>query len=147
MSDLTAHAYVYRTMPEVGGAVHTNSRHATAGDARGGKIPYVITSMANEFGGPIPLGPFRIIGDHSIGHGFVDPVRRHRSRGVLTQNDGPFTIGRSVTGVVIAAAMIEGIACCTSRAKTAPLRVPQEAIDCLYGCHQNSHGQGGGERP
>ena len=25
--------------------------------------------------------------------------------------------------------------------------VPQEAIDCLYGCHQNGHGQGGDERP
>src|SRR5690606_8320427 len=56
-SDTAAHAYVYRNMPEVGGVVHTHSTYAVAWAARGEEIPCVITAMADEFGGPIPVGP------------------------------------------------------------------------------------------
>jgi L-ribulose-5-phosphate 4-epimerase len=62
-SDTAAHAYVYRELPEVGGVVHTHSTYAVAWAARGEEIPCVITGMADEFGGPIPVGPFAIIGD------------------------------------------------------------------------------------
>ena len=58
-SDTAAHAYVYRNMPEVGGVVHTHSTFAVAWAARGEEIPCVITAMADEFGGPIPVGPVR----------------------------------------------------------------------------------------
>ncbi|HLT67194.1 MAG TPA: L-ribulose-5-phosphate 4-epimerase, partial [Microbacterium sp.] len=92
-SDTAAHAYVYRHMPEVGGVVHTHSTYAVAWAARGEEIPCVITAMADEFGGPIPVGPFAIIGDDSIGRGIVQTLRGHRSRAVLMQNHGPFTIG------------------------------------------------------
>ena len=95
-SDTAAHAYVYRNMPEIGGVVHTHSTYAVAWAARGEEIPCVITGMADEFGGPIPIGPFAIIGDDSIGRGIVETLRGHRSRAVLMQNHGPFTIG--VTG-------------------------------------------------
>ncbi len=70
-SDTAAHAYVYRHMPWVGGVVHTHSTYAVAWAARGEEIPCVITAMADEFGGPIPVGPFAIIGDESIGRGIV----------------------------------------------------------------------------
>ena len=62
-SDTAAHAYVYANMPEVGGVVHTHSTYATAWAARRESIPCVITAMADEFGGDIPVGPFAIIGD------------------------------------------------------------------------------------
>ena len=70
-SDTAAHAYVYRHMPEVNGQVHTHSPYATAWAARGEEIPCVLTAMADEFGGPIPVGPFALIGDDSIGQGIV----------------------------------------------------------------------------
>ena len=82
-SDTAAHAYVYRNMPQVGGIVHTHSTYAVAWAARGEEIPCVITGMADEFGGPIPVGPFAIIGDDSIGRGIVDTLKNHRSRAVL----------------------------------------------------------------
>jgi ribulose-5-phosphate 4-epimerase/fuculose-1-phosphate aldolase len=41
----------------------------------------------------IPVGPFAIIGDDSIGRGIVETLRHHRSRAVLMRNHGPFTIG------------------------------------------------------
>ena len=55
-SDTSAHAYVYRHMPEVGGVVHTHSTYATAWAARGEEIPCVLTMMGDEFGGPVPVG-------------------------------------------------------------------------------------------
>src|SRR3954470_5767360 len=68
-SDTAAHAYVYREMPEIGGVVHTRSTYAVAWAARSEEPPCVSTAMADEFGGPIPIGPFAIIGDDSIGRG------------------------------------------------------------------------------
>lgn len=95
-SDTAAHAYVYRHMPEVGGVVHTHSTYATAWAARGEAVPCVLTAMADEFGGEIPVGPFAIIGDESIGMGIVDTLRGHRSRAVLMRNHGVFTIGSTL---------------------------------------------------
>jgi len=81
-SDTAAHAYVYRHMPEVGGVVHTHSNYACAWAALGREIPCVLTAMADEFGGPIPVGPFAIIGDESIGRGIVETLSGHRSPAV-----------------------------------------------------------------
>src|SRR5687767_5442520 len=68
-SDTAAHAYVYKHMPEVGGVVHTHSTYATAWAARGEPIPCVLTMIADEFGGDIPVGPLALIGHDSIGQG------------------------------------------------------------------------------
>ncbi len=147
-SDTAAHAYVYRHMPEVGGVVHTHSTYAVAWAARGEEIPCVITAMADEFGGPIPVGPFAIIGDDSIGRGIVETLRGHRSRGVLMQNHGPFTIGSSAKDAVKAAVMLEDVARTVHIAKQAGpvIPIPQEAIDSLYNRYQNVYGQSTDDR-
>ncbi|MBS1906467.1 MAG: L-ribulose-5-phosphate 4-epimerase [Actinobacteria bacterium] len=142
-SDTAAHAYVYRNMPAVGGVVHTHSDYAVAWAARGEEIPCVITAMADEFGGPIPVGPFAIIGDDSIGRGIVQTLQGHRSRAVLMQNHGPFTIGADAKDAVKAAVMVEDVARTVHLAREAgPLiPIPQEAIDSLYNRYQNVYGQ------
>lgn len=142
-SDTAAHAYVYRNMTEVGGVVHTHSTFAVAWAARGEEIPCVITAMADEFGGPIPVGPFAIIGDDSIGRGVVDTLSGHRSRAVLMQNHGPFTIGSDAKDAVKAAVMVEDVARTVHYAREAgPLiPIPQDAIDSLYNRYQNVYGQ------
>ena len=147
-SDTAAHAYVYRNMPEVGGVVHTHSTYATAWAARGEPIPCVITGMADEFGGPIPVGPFAIIGDESIGRGIVETLRGHRSRAVLMQNHGPFTIGVTAKDAVKAAVMVEDVARTVHIAREAgPLiPIPQEAIDSLFARYQNVYGQSEDDR-
>ena len=91
-SDTAAHAYVYRHRPNVGGLVHTHSTYATAWAARGEPIPCVLTAMADEFGGEIPVGPFALIGDDSIGRGIVETLQGSRSRAVLMAGHGPFTV-------------------------------------------------------
>ncbi|GIG53916.1 L-ribulose-5-phosphate 4-epimerase [Demequina activiva] len=147
-SDTAAHAYVYRHMPEVGGVVHTHSTYGVAWAARGEEIPCVITAMADEFGGPIPVGPFAIIGDDSIGRGIVETLRGHRSRGVLMQNHGPFTIGSSAKDAVKAAVMLEDVARTVHIAKQGGdlIPLPQEAIDALYDRYQNVYGQSSDDR-
>ena len=142
-SDTAAHAYVYSHMPEVGGVVHTHSTYATAWAARAEEIPCVLTMMADEFGGPIPVGPFAIIGDDSIGRGIVETLSGHRSPAVLMQNHGPFTIGRDARAAVKAAVMVEEVARTVhvSRQLGEPLPIAQEHVDSLYARYQNVYGQ------
>ncbi len=147
-SDTAAHAYVYRHMPEVGGVVHTHSDYAVAWAARGEEIPCVITAMADEFGGPIPVGPFAIIGDDSIGRGIVETLTGHRSRAVLMRNHGPFTIGASAKDAVKAAVMLEDVARTVHIARQGGelVPIPQEAIDALFARYQNVYGQNSDDR-
>lgn len=145
-SDTAAHAYVYRNMVEVGGVVHTHSTYATAWAARGEEIPCVLTMMGDEFGGPIPVGPFAIIGDDSIGRGIVETLQNSRSRAVLMQNHGPFTIGKDAKDAVKAAVMCEEVARTVHIAKQLgdTIPIPPETIDTLFDRYQNVYGQRGG---
>src|SRR5207342_2377618 len=109
-SDTEAQAYVYREMPAVGGVVHTHSTYAAAWAVRGEAVPCVLTMCADEFGGDIPVGPFAIIGDDSIGRGIVETLRESRSPAVLMRNHGVFTIGATPRAAVKAAVMCEDVA-------------------------------------
>lgn len=142
-SDAAAHAYVYRNMAHVGGVVHTHSDYATAWAARGEAIPCVITAMADEFGGEIPVGPFAIIGDDSIGRGIVQTLDGHRSRAVLMRSHGVFTIGKDAKDAVKAAVMTEDVARTVhlSRQLGEPVPIAPESIDALFDRYQNVYGQ------
>jgi L-ribulose-5-phosphate 4-epimerase len=142
-SDTAAHAYVYRHMPEVGGMVHTHSTYATAWAARGESIPCVLTMIADEFGGEVPIGPFALIGDESIGEGIVATLRESRSKAVLMQNHGPFTVGKDARAAVKAAVMLEDVARTVhiSRQLGDALPMEQADIDSLYARYQNVYGQ------
>jgi L-ribulose-5-phosphate 4-epimerase len=102
---------------------------------------------ADEFGGPIPVGPFAIIGDDSIGRGIVQTLTGHRSRAVLMANHGFFTIGRDAKDAVKAAVLAEDVARATHLAyqlagpEGAPQPIPQDAIDRLFERYQNVYGQ------
>jgi L-ribulose-5-phosphate 4-epimerase len=142
-SDTAAHAYVYRAMPEVGGVVHTHSTYATAWAARAEPIPCVLTAMADEFGGDIPIGPFALIGNDDIGKGIVATLSGHRSPAVLMRNHGVFTIGKDARAAVKAAVMCEDVARTVHIARAGGPLVPIAPgdIDALYDRYQNVYGQ------
>ncbi len=142
-SDTAAHAYVYRNMESVGGVVHTHSNYACGWAAAGRAIPCVLTAIADEFGGEIPLGPFAIIGDDSIGRGIVETLANHRSKAVLMKQHGVFTIGKDAKDALKAAIM------CEDNAKSAFVaeqlgggqQIPQAQVDALFSRYQNVYGQ------
>lgn len=142
-SDTAAHAYVYRHMPQVHGLVHTHSTYATAWCARGEPVPCVLTMIADEFGGDIPVGPFAAIGDDSIGRGIVETLRESRSPAVLMRSHGVFAVGPSARDAVKAAVMCEDAARTVHIARQlgAVSPIDQSDIDALYARYQNSYGQ------
>jgi L-ribulose-5-phosphate 4-epimerase len=142
-SDAATHGYVYRSMPEVGGIAHTHSPYATAWAARGEPIPCVLTAIADEFGGEIPVAPFALIGGDEIGREIVDALDGHRSPAVLLRGHGVFSIGPGPRDAVKAAVMCEDAARTVHLARALghlePLD-PQD-IDALYHRYQNVYGQ------
>jgi len=142
-SDTEAQAYVYRHLDHINGVVHTHSPYAVAWAARGEPIPVVTTMCADEFGGDIPVGPFAVIGDDSIGRGIVDTLAGSRSPAVLMQNHGVFAVGPSARSAVKAAVMCEDVARSVhlSYQLGQPLRIPSSSVDALYDRYQNVYGQ------
>ena len=142
-SDTAAHAYVYRHMPEVGGVVHTHSAYATAWAARGEPVPCVLTAIADEFGGEIPVGPFALIGGDDIGRGIVETLTGHRSKAVLMRSHGVFAVGRGPRDAVKAAVMCEDAARTVhlARALGTPQEISKEHVDRLHWRYTHEYGQ------
>lgn len=101
-----AHAYVYRELSEVQGVVNTRSTLSLARAARGEPIPHVPT-IADEFGGPIPVGPFVSGWGDALGRGVVDTVRATGSPAVLMPGQGPFIVGPDAREALRVALLLE----------------------------------------
>jgi L-ribulose-5-phosphate 4-epimerase len=142
-SDTATHAYVYRALEHVGGVAHTHSPYATAWAAHGLAIPCVLTAMADEFGGDIPVGPFARIGGEEIGVGIVETLAGSRSPAVLMRNHGVFTIGANARDAVKAAVMCEDVARTVLLARTLGELTPLDPadVDALHDRYQNVYGQ------
>jgi L-ribulose-5-phosphate 4-epimerase len=142
-SDAATHAYIYRHLPRVGGIVHTHSPYATAWAAVGREIPCVLTAMADEFGGPIPVGGFALIGGEEIGQEVVRVLEHHPSPAVLMRNHGVFAIGPTPEAAVKAAVMCEDVAKTVFLAYQlgTPLELPEGSIEQLHHRYQNIYGQ------
>lgn len=106
--DAPTHLYIYRHRPDVHGVVHTHSSFATAFAAVGRPIPVCLTAMADEFGGPIPVGAYAQIGEEEIGREVVRSIGS--SPAILMKNHGVFTVGPDVMAAVKAAVMTEDVA-------------------------------------
>jgi L-ribulose-5-phosphate 4-epimerase len=142
-SDAATHGYVYRRMPHVGGIAHTHSPYATAWAAHGEPIPCVLTAMADEFGGEIPLAPFAPIGGDEIGREIVATLDGHRSPVVLLRGHGVFGLGAGPRDAVKAVVMCEDAARTVHLARALGALEPLEptSIDALHARYQNVYGQ------
>jgi L-ribulose-5-phosphate 4-epimerase len=140
-SDTASHLYIYRHRPDVGGVVHTHSPYATAFAAVGKPIPVYLTAIADEFGGPIPVGDFALIGGEEIGKVMVESIGS--SIAVLLKNHGVFTIGKNAEAAVKAAVMTEDVARTVWYALQlgTPDEIPAEAVAKLHDRYTNAYGQ------
>lgn len=140
-SDTASHLYIYRKRSDVMGVVHTHSPYATAFAALGRPIPVVLTAQADEFGGPIPCGPFALIGGEDIGRVVVETIGK--SCACLLKHHGVFTIGKSADAAVKAAVMVEDVARTVWLAQQiGPLEeIPAEDVARLHDRYTNVYGQ------
>ncbi len=139
--DTATHLYIYRHMPNVNGVVHTHSNYATSFAAIGEPIPAVLTGIADEFGAPIPCGPYCQIGEEQIGEAVVKHIGE--SPAILLQNHGVFTVGPDAKAALKAAVMVEDVAKTVHLAmmKGKPLPIPEEEVRRGYKRYQEKYGQ------
>lgn len=140
-TDALTHAYIYRHRHDVNGIVHTHSNYATSFAALGEPIPAVLTAIADEFGGPIPCGPYCRIGEEEIGRAVVEYIGD--SVALLLQNHGVFTIGADLPAAFKAAVMVEDVAKTVHLAKLrgTPIPIPEEEVRRAYKRYQEKYGQ------
>ena len=107
-SDVYAHLYVYKHREDIAGVVHTHSNYATAFSSLGEPIPVYLTAIADEFGGPIPIGGYGRVGTDEIGQEIVANIGDCPA--ILLRNHGVFTVGATPKAAVKAAVMVEDVA-------------------------------------
>jgi L-ribulose-5-phosphate 4-epimerase len=141
-SDVHAHLYVYRHRPDVMGVVHTHSNYATAFAAIGKPIPVYLTAMADEFGGPIPIGGYAKVGNDEIGREVIRAIGD--SPAILMKNHGVFALGPTPTAAVKAAVMTEDVARTVWLALQLgqPLEIPAEEVARARHRYVTEYGQG-----
>ena len=107
-SDTSSHLGVYKNRDDVRSIVHTHSTYATAFAATNTPIPCVLTAIADEFNGPVPVGAYAAIGGDAIGEEIVRSIGQ--SPAILMRQHGVFTIGPSIEAAIKAAVMVEDVA-------------------------------------
>lgn len=120
-SDTPTHLELYRQFPDIGGIVHTHSRHATIWAQAGRDLPAFGTTHADYFYGSIPctrlMTDAEIQGEYELETGKVI-VETFRQRhidandvpAVLVHSHGPFVWGSDADNAVHNAVVLEEIA-------------------------------------
>ncbi|QGY29174.1 L-ribulose-5-phosphate 4-epimerase [Pantoea cypripedii] len=120
-SDTATHLALYRAFADIGGIVHTHSRHATIWSQAGQDLPAWGTTHADYFYGTIPctrlMTEQEIVDDYEHNTGEVI-IETFRSRGisptaipaVLVNAHGPFAWGKDADNAVHNAVVLEEIA-------------------------------------
>jgi len=139
--DTLTHLYVYRHRQDVNGIVHTHSNYATSFAALGEPIPVCLTAMADQFGGPIPVGAYARIGEEEIGKEIIRSIGE--SPAILMKNHGVFTLGPSPRTALKTAVMLEDLAKTVFLAmlRGAPLEIPEEEVKRAHKKYVEQYGQ------
>ena len=120
-SDTDTHLVLYRAFAEIGGIVHTHSRHATIWAQAGKPLSALGTTHADYFYGPIPctrlMTDTEIAGDyeHETGNVIVETFAQQalsaaQVPAVLVNGHGPFAWGSNADNAVHNAVVLEEIA-------------------------------------
>jgi len=139
--DTATHLYIYRHRPDVNGVVHTHSNYATAFAALGEPIPVYLTAIADEFGGPVPVGAYAQIGEEAIGQEIIRSIGA--SPAILMKNHGVFTVGPTPQEAVKAAVMVEDVARTVYLALQMgrPDEIPDEEVSRAHRRYAEKYGQ------
>jgi L-ribulose-5-phosphate 4-epimerase len=107
----------------------------------GKSIPVYLTAIADEFGGPIPVGAYAKIGGEEIGREIIRSIGD--SRAILLKNHGVFAVGFSVMDAVKAAVMTEDAARTVYYALQLgqPEEIPPEEVERAHRRYVEKYGQ------
>ncbi|MDQ7882722.1 L-ribulose-5-phosphate 4-epimerase [Atlantibacter hermannii] len=120
-SDTPTHRLLYQQFPDIGGIVHTHSRHATIWAQAGKSIPATGTTHADYFYGAIPctrkMTDDEINGQYEWDTGTVIVetfrelgIEAKQMPGVLVYSHGPFAWGKDAMDAVHNAIVMEEVA-------------------------------------
>ncbi|MEX9254077.1 L-ribulose-5-phosphate 4-epimerase [Pseudenterobacter timonensis] len=150
-SDTPTHLALYRRYPEIGGIVHTHSRHATIWSQAGRDLPAWGTTHADYFYGAIPctrrMTPEEIAADYEYQTGEVI-VQTFESRGlnpsdipaVLVYSHGPFAWGKNAAEAVHNAVVLEECACMGLFSQQLTPQLPEMQQELLDKHYLRKHG-------
>lgn len=145
-SDTPTHLELYRQFPEIGGVVHTHSRHAVGWAQAGEDILALGTTHGDYFYGTVPctrkMTPEEIAGEYELETGKVI-VETFRERnidpdmvpGVLVHSHGPFTWGKDGHNAVHNSVVLEEVAYmnfCSKLIRPNVQSMQQELLDKHY---------------
>lgn len=120
-SDTDTHRALYLAWPEIGGIVHTHSRHATIWAQAGKDLPAWGTTHADDFYGAIPCTrqmreeEIRERYEWQTGQVIIETLKQRAIDplaipAVLVNSHGPFAWGRSADDAVHSAVVLEEVA-------------------------------------
>jgi L-ribulose-5-phosphate 4-epimerase len=97
--------------------------------------------MADQFGGPIPVGAYARIGEEEIGKEIIRSIGE--SPAILMKNHGVFTLGPSPRTALKTAVMLEDLAKTVflSTLRGAPLKIPEEEVKRAHKKYMEQYGQ------
>lgn len=142
-TDTQSHIEIYKNLPSVNSIIHTHSPYATAFAVAGIPIPCYMTSIADEFGGDIPIGKMVDIGDEKIGLEFARVYKKFRSDVVLMKGHGVFAASDTLEACLKHVISVEEIAKTIHfSVKLSKIKkLPKKIIDSCWNRYSNNYGQ------
>lgn len=145
-SDTPTHLELYRQFSDIGGVVHTHSRHAVGWAQAGEDILALGTTHGDYFYGSVPctrkMTPEEIAGEYELETGkvIVETFRDRRIDpnsvpGVLVHSHGPFTWGKDGHNAVHNSVVLEEVAYmnfCSKLIRPNVQAMQQELLDKHY---------------
>lgn len=145
-SDTPTHAYLYRSWEEINGIVHTHSKWAVSFAQAGLSIPVYGTTHADTFYGSVPVArtltkeevetEYELnTGKTIVEHFTNESLEPLALPGVLTNDHGPFTWGKSAEEAVKNAIALEAIADMayhTQQLNAGDNKIPKYLLDKHY---------------
>ncbi|KYO65253.1 L-ribulose-5-phosphate 4-epimerase [Thermovenabulum gondwanense] len=126
--DTKFHIYIYKNRRDINSVIHTHSTFASCFAALNEEIPCVVTTLANEVGGSVPVARYTPVGTDEMGPAILEVIGDKRA--CLLANHGVVAVGPDVRHALVAAVMLEDAAKVyfAARCIGKPIELPESEV-------------------